>query len=412
MHPTGDTAWQQPGTRRALRAGLALHLLGVPVGLAASVAVFFFLLPSPIWLIWFLGLMHVIAGIYGVCVLQVPRVRRMFWLRRILRTYPWQVYERGLPHSTGQRHSAHRGMSWFKVPDPDNPDSWVSVYLDRSRRTRWWLERMSPQAGREAKAEIRTLWFAGDPRFRAIIAVPGKRGPQRMLEVPRAAARGASIEQPGPASAEALRRAVKAGAPLSELARPAETSDRTPLVRAPAPPPGPAMSYPATRRSMRLLLIRGAAVLVVAPIPFLWLLTLGPYSFAGGKGLGMLLLVTVIPAFQRLRTRFKLRRNVRGDGQPWRTLDVEIRHRGRALVLVTGSEALRTQLALRRPPAGRAQVWFAGHIHGDGVVSLRADGAVVPVRCVEKGRADAAPAKPKAAASGGRPRTRRWGRVG
>ncbi|MFI1156941.1 hypothetical protein [Streptomyces sioyaensis] len=387
---TGDTAWQHPATRRACQVRLALHLLGVPLGLAASVVVFVVILPTPMWLIRILVTMHLIAGICGVCFLQVPRVRRMFGLRRILRTYPWQVHERGLPHSTGQRYSAHRGMSWFKVPDPDNPDSWVSVYLDRSRRTRWWLERMAPQAGREAKAEIRTLWFAGDPRFRAILAVPGKRGPHRMLEVPRAVRQGTTVEQPGPASDEALTRALKAGAPLSELARPVEASDRTPLLRAPAPPPGAALSFPATRRSMRLLLLRGTAFLVIAPIPFLGLFLLGPFSFAGAKGLGLLLFATVVPAFQRSRTRFKLRRNVRGDGQPWRTLDVEIRHRGRAVVLVTGNEALRTQLVLHRPPAGRAQVWFAGHLHGDGMVSLRADGAVVPVRCVEKGRASGA----------------------
>ncbi|MGW2324298.1 hypothetical protein ACWC5C_00875 [Streptomyces sp. NPDC001700] len=384
---TGDTAWQHPATRRACQVRLALHLLGVPLGLAASVVVFFVILPTPLWLIWILAFTHLIAGICAVCLLQVPRARRMFELRRILRTYPWQVHEKGLPHSNGQLHSAHRGVPWLKVPDPDKPETWVSVDLDHSRHSRWWLERMSPQAGREAKTEIRTLWFAGDPRFRAILAVPGKRGPQRMLEVGRAVGRGTTINQTGLASDEALTRALKAGVPLSELARPAEASDRTPMVRAPAPPPGPALSFPATRRSMRLLLLRGTAVLIVAPVPFLGLLSLGPSGILAGKGLGMLLLATVVPAFQRLRTRFKLRRDVRGDGQPWRTLNVEIRHRGRAVVLVTGNEALRTQLVLRRPPAGRTQVWFAGHLHGDGLVSLRGDGAVVPVRCVEKGHA-------------------------
>ncbi|MPY60229.1 hypothetical protein [Streptomyces spongiae] len=406
-HSAGDVAWQHPATRRAWTVDLAQHLLGVPLGIGAAGTVIVNL-PTPTWVSVILIVLLVIAGIIGICR-QAPLVRRAFRLRRILRTYPWEVHERGLPHAYSQRHSAHRGRPWFQFPDPDAPESWVMVYLDQDRHTRWWVERMSPQAGPEAKADIRTLWFVGDPRFCAILAVPGKRGPHRMLEIPRQGTLHVGAEIYDNSSPEALIRATKAGARLPELALPAMASDSTPAVPAPAPPPGPAMSFPATRRSMWLLLLRGTAVLAVTPIPFLWLLSLGPYSFAGAKGLGMLLLATVVPAFQSVRTRFKLRRNIRGDGQSWRMLDVEIRHRGRALVLVTGSEALRTQLVLRRPPAGRAQVWFAGHIHGDGVVSLRADGAVVPVRCVEKRHAAA---KPKAAASGERRRTRRWGRVG
>ncbi|MGP3999143.1 hypothetical protein [Streptomyces sp. 8N706] len=392
--------------------GLAQHFLGVPLGIGAAGTVVANL-PTPTWVSVILIVLLVIAGIYGICR-QVPRVRRMLRLRRVLRTYPWEVHERGLPHACTQRHSAHQGRPWFKFPDPDNPKSWVTVYLDRDRHTRWWVERMSPQAGPEAKADIRTLWFVGDPRFCAILAVPGKRGPHRMLEIPRQGVLGSGAEIRDNASPEALIRATKAGVRLPELALPAMESDRTPVVPAPAPPPGPAWSFPATRRSMRLRLLRGAAVLAVAPIPFLWLLSLGPWHASSAKGLGLVLIATVVPAFQRLRTSFTLRRKLRSRGTPWRTLDVEIRHRGRALVLVTGNEALRTQLALRRPPAGRAQVWFVGDIYGRGVVSLRADGAVIPVRCTEHGRpatkakADAS----KAAASGGRSRTRLWGRVG
>ncbi|MFC6062188.1 hypothetical protein [Streptomyces ochraceiscleroticus] len=400
---TGDTAWQHSATRRAWKAGLALHLLVVPFGVVAggfAVA----RLPIPTWLRCTLAVLLVIAGIYGVCR-QVSRVRQMFRLRRILRIYPWQVYESGLPHSAGVR-SAHGSRAWFKVPSPDNPNSWEQCYVYRTRRSRWWLERMPPQAGREAKADIRTLWVVGDPRFRAVLAVPGKCGPRRMLELP---AGGSRAEHLANASPEALIRAVKAGVRLPELAIPAMESDRGPVVPAPEPPSGAAWAFPATRWSMRLRLLRGAAVLAAAPVPFLWLFSLGPWHASSAKGLVFVLAGTVIPAFRRLRSSFILRRTLRSRGTPWRTLDVEIRHRGRALVLVTGNEALRTQLALRRLPAGRAQVWYVGDIYGAGVVSLRGDGAVMPVRCTEHGRPVA---KPKAAASEERPRVRRWGPVG
>ncbi|MGI5468443.1 hypothetical protein [Streptomyces sp. CA-132043] len=384
---TGETAWQHKATRRVWAAGLALRLLVVPFGVVAggfAVA----RLPIPTWSRWILGVLLVIAGIYGICR-QVVRVGWMLRLRRVLRTYPWQVYESGLPHSAGVR-SAHGGRAWFKIPSPDNPNSWQQCYVDRTRRSRWWLERMPPQAGREAKADIRTLWVVGDPRFCAVLAVPGKGGPRRMLELPAAGSRAEHFADASPA---ALIRAAKAGVDLPELVIPATASDRTPAEPAPAPPPGPAWSFPATRRSMRLRLVRGGAVLVLAPAPFLWLLSLGPWHASSAKGIGLVLVVTVVPAFKRLRTSFILCRKLRSKDVPWRRMDVEIRHRGRALVLVTGNEALRTQIALRRPPAGRAQVWYVGDIYGAGVVSLRADGAVIPVRCVEHGRPGA---KPKA----------------
>ncbi len=327
-------------------------------------------------------------------------------MRRVLRAYPWQVHKKGLSYSFGRRDSRHGDRHWFQVPDPDHPRSSVTVYLDVNRYTRWWLERMFPQAQPEAKAEIRTLWVVGDPRFRAVLAVPGKRGPRRMLELPEGGRRAERLAHASPA---ALIRAAKAGVDLPELAIPAMETDRTPVVPAPEPPPGPAWSFPATRRSMRLRLLRGAALLAVSPVPFLWLLPGGHQGYHAGKGLGFVLLITVVPAFQRVRTSFSLYRKLRSRNTPWRTTDVEIRHRGRALVLVTGNEALRTQFALRRPPAGRAQVWYVGDIYGEGVVSLRADGAVMPVRCVEHGRPVA---KPKAAASEEQSRKRQWGPIG
>ncbi|WP_346094690.1 hypothetical protein [Streptomyces olivaceiscleroticus] len=384
--------------------GFALQVLGVPLGLAAGVVVFFVVLPTPVWLRWLLLVVHLAAAIYGVFFQQVPRIKRSFRLRRILRTYPWQVFEKGLPYSFGRRHSVHGEGPRFKVPDPDDPKTSVTVRLDVNRRTRWWTERMSSKAGDEAKAEIRTLWFVGDPRFRGILAVPGKRGPQRMLELPAEGSRYLAGASP-----EALIRAGKAGVRLPELAIPVRESGRTAVVPAPAPPPGPAWEFPATRRAMRLRLFRGAALLAVSPVPFGWLLSLGPWHASSAKGLVLVLAITVFPALKRFRTSLAVHRKMRSRATPWRTMDVEIRHRGRALVLVTGNEALRTQFALRRPPAGRAQVWYVGDIYGEGVVSLRGDGGVMPVRCTEHGRPTA---KPKVARNEASPRTRRWGPIG
>ncbi|MFI9026196.1 hypothetical protein [Streptomyces sp. NPDC053560] len=343
-----------------------MRLLGIPLGLAYGGAVFAAVHVIPVWLSAFLVVGSFAALIYGLCI-QVGLLKEVFRLRRILRAYPWQVYESGLPHSAGAR-SAHGGRAWVKVPSPDTPNSWVRCHVDRTRRSRWWLERMPSDAGREAKAEIRTVWVVGDPRFRAILAVPGKRGPRRMLELPAGESRGEGLASASPV---ALTRAAKAGVRLPELAIPAVESGRATMTPAPAPPSGPACSFPATCRSVRLRLLRGAVLLAISPAPFLLLLPGGHQGFHAGKGLGVVLAITVIPAFLRVRTSFTLWRKLRGRATPWRTMDVEIRHRGRALVLVTGNEALRTQLALRRPPAGRAQVWYVGDIYGDGVVSTR-----------------------------------------
>ncbi|MEV0599472.1 hypothetical protein AB0I82_09255 [Streptomyces sp. NPDC050315] len=403
---SGDVAWRHMGTRRVWTVALLVRLLGIPLGLAYAGAVFVAVHVIWVWLTPFLVLGSLVALGYGV-YLQVGLVKRMLRLRRILRAYPWQVYEGGLPYSFGQRYSAHGERPWLAVPDPENPKSSVTVHLDVNRRTRWWAERMSPQAGPAAKAEIGTMWVVGDPRFRAVLAVPGKRGPRRMVELP---AGGSRSEHFSDASPEALIRAVKAGVRLPELALPAMT--RTPVVPAPAPPLGPAWSFPATRRSMWLMLLRAAVVPVLALIPFFWylggLITHGTNGVLSGKSLAFLLGAIVV-AFLRFRSRFALYRKLRSKATPWRKMDVEIRHRGRALVLVTGNEALRTQLALRRPPAGRAQVWYVGDIYGEGMVSLRADGAVMPVRCTEHGRPTS---QPKDARKGERPRTRRWGPVG
>lgn len=115
-------------------------------------------------------------------VVQLCYFRPALRMRRIMRTYPWQVL-RSIPHGLADHtevSSKHYG--WFEMPNPAHPQRRLPLVFSRHYCTEWWHRRMAPRAKPALKAEIETLWFAGDPRFIGLIAVPGRSGntPRRL----------------------------------------------------------------------------------------------------------------------------------------------------------------------------------------------------------------------------------------
>ncbi|MBC6460268.1 hypothetical protein [Actinomadura sp. HBU206391] len=63
--------------------------------------------------------------------------------------------------------AAKNGMPCFDLPDPDNGEKRVTIRMGGSPWSRW---------ERDVRAgAIDEVWFAGDPRFAGVVAIPGPR---------------------------------------------------------------------------------------------------------------------------------------------------------------------------------------------------------------------------------------------
>jgi hypothetical protein len=115
-------------------------------------------------------------------VVQLCYFRPALRMRRILRTYPWQVLQ-GVSHGLGNHSEvAGKHYGWFEFPNPAAPEQRLPLVFARHYRTEWWHRRMAPHAKPALHMQIGTVWFAGDPRFIGLIAAPGKGGtaPRRL----------------------------------------------------------------------------------------------------------------------------------------------------------------------------------------------------------------------------------------
>jgi hypothetical protein len=127
--------------------------------------------------------------------------------RRFLRVYPWQVFE--APESgIGRIPGATPGDVWLSFPNPERPDDRVQVILSVHIRSVWWRRRLGRGYNTEKTAQAKTVWLAGDPRFAAVIAVPGPRHLYVILQRP---ADKSGTADPRDASPQALERARRAG---------------------------------------------------------------------------------------------------------------------------------------------------------------------------------------------------------
>ncbi|MFC7017679.1 hypothetical protein ACFQMH_39540 [Streptomyces viridiviolaceus] len=134
----------------------------------------------PNWVAWAF-MPYFIYAPYRVLT-QLKYFPAAFLMLRVLRTYPWQIMRnvpRGLtkrPEVTGKQYG------WFEFSNPACQDQRLPLVFSRHLRREWWARRMAPRAKPHLKADIETIWFAGDPRFIGLVAAPSRRGtaPRRM----------------------------------------------------------------------------------------------------------------------------------------------------------------------------------------------------------------------------------------
>lgn len=174
-------AWDYPPARRAW----AGHMLMNFTGLLGWIASWFGLLYVLVVLLSpgfsFLFALPLCYCFYRSTV-QLCYFRPALRMRRIMLVYPWQVL-RCIPYGLADHSkvvSKHYG--WFEFSHPVRPQYRLPLVFPRHHRTEWWHRRMAPHAKPVLKAELETIWFAGDPRFIGLIAVPDGRGtrPRRL----------------------------------------------------------------------------------------------------------------------------------------------------------------------------------------------------------------------------------------
>ncbi|GAA3495682.1 hypothetical protein GCM10019016_027820 [Streptomyces prasinosporus] len=115
-------------------------------------------------------------------VVQLCYFRPALRMRRIMLTYPWQVFRR-IPYGlTNHPEVIGKHYGWFEFSNPARSQHRLPLVFPRHHRTEWWHRRMAPRAKPMLKAGIETIWFAGDPRFIGLIAAPDHRGirPRRL----------------------------------------------------------------------------------------------------------------------------------------------------------------------------------------------------------------------------------------
>ncbi|MEU1304073.1 MULTISPECIES: hypothetical protein [Streptomyces] len=100
-------------------------------------------------------------------MLLLPSALRM---ARILKEYPWRIYAE-VPHGLSRHPGvAGRQYGWFEFPNPARSEQGLVVNFPSHRQVGWWHRRMASRAKLDLKAQIRPVWFAGDPRFVGLVA--------------------------------------------------------------------------------------------------------------------------------------------------------------------------------------------------------------------------------------------------
>ncbi|MEU6226916.1 hypothetical protein [Streptomyces sp. NPDC047042] len=108
--------------------------------------------------------------------LQLFIIAAVFRMRRVLRVYPWQLAHQP-PHGLANRTDVFgKQFGWFEFPNPARPEESLPMVFARHWGVGWWSRRMAPRATPELKAQIGSVWLAGDPRFIGVLAAPTSDG--------------------------------------------------------------------------------------------------------------------------------------------------------------------------------------------------------------------------------------------
>ncbi|WP_324787412.1 hypothetical protein [Streptomyces sp. H51] len=178
---------------------------------AAAFGLLFLIVATPVGIGWIFFPLLVYA--FFRAFLQFFCFPSSLRMRRVLQQYPWQVLP-GVPRGLARHPEAQEDGMWFEFANPEDPAERIPLIFLRSMRTYWWLRRIGgPRTKPEVKARIEPLWFAGDPRFLAVIAAPARdgRAPQRLHLLYQRPALDRRIpprdRNAGPAALERARRA-------------------------------------------------------------------------------------------------------------------------------------------------------------------------------------------------------------
>lgn len=181
MNSTDCTqAWDHAPTRRAWVKHMAVNVVGLIGWPAGWITLLGASMYTPNWVVW-LFMPFFLYGFYRFCN-QLTYFRWAYRMRRVLREYPWQSLE-GVPSGLGKHPAAQDDGMWFEFRNPDDFEEKIPLVFLRHQRSYWWLRRMDgPRTKPERRAQIEPLWFAGDPRFLAVVAAPTRDGkaPKRL----------------------------------------------------------------------------------------------------------------------------------------------------------------------------------------------------------------------------------------
>ncbi|MWA12097.1 hypothetical protein [Streptomyces sp. BA2] len=182
-------------------------------------------LKTPNWAVW-IFMPYWLYSPYRMLV-QLSYIPTALRMLRILQSYPWQVLH-GVSNGLSKRPEVlGNQFGWFEFPNPAAPEQQLPLVFAKHFRVTWWHRRMAPRAKPQLKAQIETVWFAGDPRMIGLIAVPTPSGttPRRMMILSQrlAKANGARLTEWG-ATPSDLERARHAGfVPAADSFRKKET---------------------------------------------------------------------------------------------------------------------------------------------------------------------------------------------
>ncbi|WP_143658448.1 hypothetical protein [Streptomyces sp. Tue6028] len=223
MHPTEyPTAWHHPSTRRAWVHHMVLIVVRSVGWVATWLGSLFLVVATPRWIGWAFLLLLVYATFRAV--LQLAYLGPSIQIQRVLWQYPWQFLT-DVPRGRNKHPGLQDDAMWLELPNPEDPEQRIPLPFLSTMRTFWWMRRFGTTRTKpELKAQIEPLWFAGDPRFVAVVAATGRggKGPKRLHLLYQRAAAGRRGADPvhWNACPAALERARRAGAHVPESVPP------------------------------------------------------------------------------------------------------------------------------------------------------------------------------------------------
>ncbi len=174
------TAWGHSPTRQFWARHVISSILAALAWAAGWVLLLVISTYTPEWMVW-VFMPYFLYGPYRV-VVQVKVILEAFMMRRVLRSYPWQIM-RDVPRGLTKRPEVVGSQfGWFEFPNPAREDHRLPLIFATHHRTQWWARRMAPRAKPRLKEQIETVWFAGDCRFVGVVAAPTRSGdrPRRL----------------------------------------------------------------------------------------------------------------------------------------------------------------------------------------------------------------------------------------